>query len=111
MYKRQLEDLTREERDTLVRYSFQHAALRARRPVVWIPRDHLGVSDDEIARSKRMSTVVYPDGEGEKGGSVGSGERKTNIWISNEGTALDAKGRVVFRRSPPDFANVDLIAL
>lgn len=123
----ELEDLTVEERDALVRYSFQHAALRARRPVVWIPRDSLGVSDDEIMRCKRMSTVMLPDGEGQGGSNdrknsdrsdrknsdrmQASGERKTNIWISNEGTALDAKGKVVFRRSPPDFSNVDLIAL
>ena len=100
----ELEDLTPEERDLLVRYAFQHSALRAKRPVVWIPRDKLGVSDDEIRRAKRMSTVKVPAGEG---GEV----EKTNIWMSNEGTALDGKGRVVFRRSPPDFSNVDLIAL
>lgn len=101
----ELEDLTPEERDTLIRYSFQHAALRARRPVVWIPRDNLGISDDEIERTKRMSTVVDIEEETEKR------HHRTNIWISNEGTALNAKGKVVFRRSPPDFANVDLIAL
>lgn len=101
----ELEDLTPEERDTLIRYSFQHSALRARRPVVWIPRDSLGVSDDEIERTKRMSTVddIHPETE--------KRTPKTNIWISNEGTALNAKGKVVFRKSPPDFANVDLIAL
>lgn len=101
----ELEDLTPEERDTLIRYSFQHSALRARRPVIWIPRDPLGISDDEIERCKQMSTVEVMDPETEKR------ETKTNLWISNEGTALDAKCRVVFRRSPPDFANVDLIAL
>lgn len=101
----ELEDLTPEERDALIRYSFQHSALRARRPVIWIPRDALGISDDEIERCKRMSTVERVDAETEKR------EMKTHIWMSNEGTALDAKGRVVFRRSPPDFANVDLIAL
>lgn len=104
-YSDELEDLTSEERDTLIRYSFQHAALRARRPVVWIPRDALGVSDDEIARCTQMSTVEHIDPETEKR------ENKTSIWISNDGTALDAKGRVVFRKSPPDFASVDLIAL
>lgn len=101
----ELEDLTPDERDLLVRYAFQHSALRAKRPVVWIPRDRLGVSDDEIRRAERMSTVQVHDGE--KGGTVA----KTNIWMSNEGTALDGKGNVVFRRSPPDFSNVDLIAL
>jgi len=107
-YNDELEDLTVEERDTLVRYAFQHAALRARRPVVWIPRDPLGVSDDEIARSKFMSTVEVEDSEGEK---KGDDKSKTFIWMSNSGTALDAKNRVIFRRSPPDFASVDLIAL
>ena len=91
----ELEDLTSEERDTLVRYAFQHSALRTKRPVVWIPRDKLGVSDDEIKRAQRMSTVADT----------------TYIWMSNEGTALDGKGRVVFRRSPPDFSNASLIAL
>ncbi|EME85399.1 uncharacterized protein MYCFIDRAFT_114224, partial [Pseudocercospora fijiensis CIRAD86] len=98
-YADELEDLTPDERDLLVRYAFQHSALRARRPVVWIPRDQLGVSDDEIKRAKKMSTVSI------------DGQNRTNIWMSNEGTALDGKGRVVFRRSPPDFSNVDLIAL
>jgi type II secretory pathway pseudopilin PulG len=101
----ELEDLTPEERDTLIRYSFQHSALRARRPVVWIPRDKLGISDDEIERTKRMSTVEDIDKETEKKTT------RTNIWISNEGTALNARDKVVFRKSPPDFANVDLIAL
>ncbi|KAK5163480.1 uncharacterized protein LTR77_010662 [Saxophila tyrrhenica] len=101
----EIEDLTPDERDLLVRYAFQHSALRAKRPVVWIPRDKLGVSDDEIKRAKKMSTVTITDGE--KGGAV----EKTNIWISNEGVALNGKGKVVFRRSPPDFSNVDLIVL
>ena len=101
----ELEDLTPDERDLLVRYAFQHSALRAKRPVIWIPRDRLGVSDDEIKRAKKMSTVSVQDSE--KGGQV----EKTDIWMSNEGTALDGKGRVVFRRSPPDFAAVDLITL
>ncbi|KAI7531521.1 hypothetical protein KC319_g19407 [Hortaea werneckii] len=108
----ELEDLTNEERDLLVRYAFQHSALRAKRPVVWIPRDKLGVSDDEIKRAKKMSTVEIPgDVAGDREKGDGRVVEKTNIWMSNEGTALDGKGKVVFRRSPPDFSNVDLIAL
>ncbi|KAI7213295.1 DUF221-domain-containing protein [Hortaea werneckii] len=108
----ELEDLTNEERDLLVRYAFQHSALRAKRPVVWIPRDKLGVSDDEIKRAKKMSTVEIPgDVAGDREKGDGRMVEKTNIWMSNEGTALDGKGKVVFRRSPPDFSNVDLIAL
>ncbi|KAL4722073.1 hypothetical protein ACLX1H_010843 [Fusarium chlamydosporum] len=87
----EIEDLTPDERDALTRHAFQHEALRARRPTVWIPRDDLGISDDEIHR-----TQAYSNG---------------NIWISNEGTALDSKARVVYGRAPPDFSEVDLINL
>ena len=86
----EIEDLTPADRDKLVRRAFQHEALRARRPVIWIPRDNLGISDDEIARTKAFSEY---------------------IWISNEGTGLDGKGRVIYNRSPPDFSEIDLIEL
>lgn len=85
-----IEDLTPEERHVLTRHAFQHSGLRARRPTVWIPRDDLGVSDDEIRR-----TNAYSD----------------HIWISNEGTALDSKVRVVYGKNPPDFSEVDIINL
>ena len=86
----EIEDLTPDERDKLVQRAFQHEALRARRPVIWIPRDDLGVSDDEIRRTKEYSKY---------------------IWISNEATGLDAKVNVIYRRSPPDFSEIDLIEL
>ncbi|KAK3318516.1 hypothetical protein B0H66DRAFT_241354 [Apodospora peruviana] len=89
-YHDEIEDLTPEERDALVRKAFQHYAMRARRPTVWIPRDDLGVSDDEVLRTREFSE---------------------HIWISNEGTALDSKVRVVYGRNPPDFSEVDLIDL
>ena len=86
----EIEDLTPEDRDKLVQRAFQHEALRARRPVIWIPRDDIGVSDDEIRRTKEYSNY---------------------IWISNEHTGLDAKANVIYRRSPPDFSEIDLIEL
>ncbi|KAI9750324.1 MAG: hypothetical protein M4579_006519 [Chaenotheca gracillima] len=86
----EIEDLTPDERDALVHRAFQHEALRAKRPVIWIPRDDLGISDDEIFRTQRLSK---------------------HIWISNEYTGLDAHGRVLYRRSPPDFSEVDMIDL
>ncbi|KAJ1333535.1 Calcium-dependent channel, 7TM region, putative phosphate [Microdochium nivale] len=86
----EIEDLTPEERDALVKRAFTHSALRAVRPTVWIPRDDLGVSDDEIRRTKEFSE---------------------HIWISNEGTALDSKVRVVYGRAPPDFSEVDIMIL
>jgi hypothetical protein len=94
-----LEDLSPEERDSAVRHAFQHPALRSRRPVIWVPRDGLGVSDDEIRRSKKMSTVAIKI------------ESKTHIWMSNEGATLDSKGCVKFTSSPPDFSSIDIIAL
>jgi len=90
-YNDEIEDLTPDERDVLVKHAFQHYALRARRPTVWIPRDDIGVSDDEVRRTRD-----YAQG---------------NIWISNVGAALDAKCRVVYGRNPPDFSEVDLINL
>ena len=86
----EIEDLTPEDRDRLVQRAFQHTALRARRPVIWIPRDDLGISDDEIRRTQKMTKY---------------------IWISNEGSGLDAKSKVIYKRSPPDFSEVDLIEL
>jgi hypothetical protein len=87
----EIEDLTPHERDALVNHAFKHEALRAKRPTVWIPRDDLGISDEEIRRTEEFSAG--------------------NIWISNEGTALDSKVRVVYGRNPPDFSHVDLIKL
>lgn len=87
----ELEDLSPEERDVLVQHAFQHKALRSRRPCIWIPRDELGISDDEIARTKAFA-----------GG---------NLWISNEWAGLDRKGNVVLRRAPPDYSEWDLINL
>jgi hypothetical protein len=86
----EIEDLTPDERDTLVQQAFQHAALRVREPAIWIPRDDIGVSDDEVKRTREFSQ---------------------HIWISNGGAALDAKGRVVYARNPPDFSHVDFINL
>ncbi|KAG5289353.1 phosphate metabolism protein [Histoplasma ohiense] len=86
----ELEDLTPDERDRLVQRAFQHEALRMKRPVIWIPRDDIGVSDDEVFRTQRFSK---------------------HIWISNEYQALDGRCRAIFSRSPPDFSEVDLIQL
>lgn len=87
----EIEDLLPEERDRLVRRAFMHEALRARVPCVWIPQDELGVGADEIARTRTFA-----------GGA---------IWISNEYSALDAKSRVLFKKAPPDFSEIDLIEL
>lgn len=86
----ELEDLTPEERDILVQRAFQHSALRAKRPVVWLPRDDLGISDDEIRRMGAFSKY---------------------LWLSNVRQGLDSKGRCIYSGAPPDFDQVDLIQL
>ena len=51
----EIQDLGPKERDLLVEHAFKHRALRARRPVIWVPRDTLGVSDDEIRRTHKLT--------------------------------------------------------
>jgi len=87
----ELEDLTPDQRDALVQRAFQHSALRSRRPVIWIPRDELGVSDNEVQNIEKFA--------------------KGNIWVSNVRQGLDSKGRCVYSGAPPDFSEVDLIQL
>lgn len=86
----ELEDLTPDQRDALVQRAFQHSALRAKRPVIWLPRDKLGVSDGEVRRMGALSRY---------------------IWASNSRQGLDSKGRCVYSGAPPDFDEVDLIQL
>lgn len=93
----ELEDLTPAQRDALVQRAFQHSALRSRRPVIWIPRDELGVSDDEVRNVGRFAQAPK--------------EEKSSIWISNVRQGLDSKGRCVYSGAPPDFSEVDLIQL
>jgi hypothetical protein len=58
--------------------------------VIWIPRDELGVSDDEVHRMGRFSS---------------------HLWVSNVRQGLDSKGRCVYSGAPPDFSEVDVIQL
>ena len=84
--KGDLEDLTVDERDRLAHRAFQHEALRSRRPIIWIPKDELGISDREVLQCQNFSK---------------------HIWISNEFTAFDYEGRVLFTRGPPDEDEVE----
>ena len=84
-YNDEIEDLTPEGRDTLVMAAFRHEASRARRPNFWLPRDDLGVSDEEVRRMEGLG--------------------RGNIWVTNRGAALDGRGgwfmggiRRIFRR-------------
>ena len=124
----ELEDLTPEQRDALVQRAFQHSALRARRPVIWIPRDELGVSDDEVRNIGRFATPELTAEERERRGEGGYADGKKiamhhghehghggqdggSIWVSNVRQGLDSKGRCVYSGAPPDFSEVDLIQL
>ncbi|KAI8710387.1 hypothetical protein NCS52_01578400 [Fusarium sp. LHS14.1] len=86
----ELEDLEAWEREQLVIAAFQHEAIRSRRPIVWIPRDNLGVSLDEMEQTRKFSEYIA---------------------ITDEGTAIDSKGRVVYGKNPPDFSMLDHISL
>jgi hypothetical protein len=63
----------------------QDEALRSSRPVVWIPKDELGISDDEISHVRRTHD---------------------SMWISNEGASLDERGKLKLCGSPPESYNL-----
>lgn len=94
-YHDELEDLTPDERDVLVRKAFEHQALRMNKPCIWIPRDEFGISDDEIRRTAALSEALVREDD------------DRGIWITNQYAALDAKARVIFRRPPPDFNSAE----
>ncbi|OBT48535.1 hypothetical protein VE00_01413 [Pseudogymnoascus sp. WSF 3629] len=90
-HRDEIEDLRPTERDALVSIAFHHEALRATRPNVWVPQCDLGVSDQEVHRTKEFC--------------------KGNVWITNKGAALDSRLRVIYGTNPPDFSEVSLIKL
>ncbi|KAG9233689.1 hypothetical protein BJ875DRAFT_37147 [Amylocarpus encephaloides] len=59
-----------------------HPAIKAKTPTVWIPFDDLGISNDEIERTKEFGTIS----------------------ISNSGATLDEKGNVFCSTDPPDYS-------
>ena len=84
----ELEDLTAEERDLLISVAFTHPVLRQTRPSVWIPQDGLGVSDDEVRRTR---------------------ERHADVVIDNRGAFFNKKLKVDVNRPPPDMSEFALI--
>ncbi|RMZ90277.1 hypothetical protein DV736_g2497, partial [Chaetothyriales sp. CBS 134916] len=79
----ELEDLNREERDMLISVAFTHPVLRQAKPSVWIPRDELGVSDDEVKRTRELSQ---------------------DVAIDNRGAFFNSKLKVKVDRPPPDMS-------
>lgn len=74
--------LTLEQRDHLVSRAFHHPAVRQLRPCVWIPRDFLGVSLDQV-------------------NDVRSGY--SHVWISDFGSMVSENGKLQVSRLPPDY--------
>ena len=84
----ELEDLDIEERDMLISVAFTHPVLRAARPSVWIPRDELGVSDDEVKRTRELSE---------------------DVRIENRGAFFDRNMKVEVSKPPPDMSEFALV--
>ncbi|KFZ19288.1 hypothetical protein V501_00727 [Pseudogymnoascus sp. VKM F-4519 (FW-2642)] len=87
-HRDEIEDLKPTERNALVSVAFEHEALRAMRPNVWVPQDDLGVSDQEVQRTEEFC--------------------KGNVWITNKGAALNSRLRVIYGTNPPDFTELDM---
>jgi uncharacterized protein YukE len=84
----ELENLDPEERDMLISVAFMHPVLRETKPSVWIPTDELGVSDDEVRRTRELSEDVV---------------------IDNRGAYFDRRLKVQVDKPPPDMSEFALI--
>jgi len=87
-YNDDLEALTSDERDMLVSVAFTHPVLRHPKPSVWIPRDDVGVSDDEVRRTKALSQ---------------------HIEIGNRGAFFNRMLNVEIDKPPPDMSEFALV--
>ncbi|KAG8677868.1 hypothetical protein FPOAC1_003896 [Fusarium poae] len=85
-----LKDIPEEDRELLVNDAFKHYALTVEEPTIWIPRDKLGVSDDEVYQCKQVSSSVS---------------------MSNLRADLDDHGRVVCDGKPPDVSRFTYVKL
>ena len=84
----ELEDLSVEERDMLVSVAFTHPVLLNGTPSVWIPSDDIGVSDNEVKRTREFSQ---------------------DVAIDNRGAYFNSKFKVIVNRAPPDMSEFALI--
>jgi len=79
-------DFASNELDDLVSLAFQHEALHIQRPVIWISKDSLRISDNEVFRIRKYDS---------------------NMRISNEHADLDIKGRVTVTQNSREFSEVE----
>jgi hypothetical protein len=84
----ELANLDPEERDMLISIAFTHPVLRGSRPGIWIPTDDLGISDDELKRTRQLSE---------------------HLLIDNRGAYFDSKLKVQVDKPPPDMSEFALI--
>ena len=80
-----VDELARNELDVTDRRGYKHEAADRHSPVVWIPKDNLGISEDEIAHAKNYAP---------------------NIRVSNEFAELDIKGRLTILQN---ISNTDIV--
>lgn len=73
-----VDELGRNEFDGTDRRGYEHEAADHRSPVIWIPKDDLAISEDEIAHAKNCAS---------------------DIRISHEFADLDTKGRMTISQN------------
>ena len=81
-----VEDSKANEYDGLVSLAFQHESLCIQKPVIWIPDDRMGISDDEISCTK---------------------QQYGNVCISNGHACLYGKGRVIITQDASDPSELE----
>lgn len=79
-------DFASNELDGLVSLAFQHETLHIQRPVIWISKDSLEISDNEVFRIRKYDS---------------------NMRISNEHADLDIKGRMTVTQNSREFSEVE----
>ena len=73
-----IEKPTPHETDRLISPLYQHEALFVQKPIIWIPKDCLGISDDEILRVRNYDS---------------------SIRVSNQYATLDDHGKVIITQN------------
>lgn len=98
-------DLSESEREVLVDNAYKHPGAKVRSATAWLPRDHVGVSDDEIlmAGHERFGTT-YQDQDGRA-------RTVKFVPVSNDGAAIGHKGKVIIAKEPPDWCKYDDVEL
>ena len=88
--KHEMENPISHKYDRLGPLAFQQGSFCLEKPIVWIPDDRLGISDDEISRISQQCS---------------------NVRVSNEHASLDEKGRVTIMQSSSGLPRVELMKL